>query len=164
MCASWRSIQSRLKRLLSFGAVEGTFRKPGRRSHDEVADSKLVALRRGLARTNAQAFDGLAFDLEPIANQIVELTKWVNGSASPNPESDIVLDAVRRFASSGSVGTLRDLQLVAFGCMVPFGSSNRRLIADGDLFSSLLSRSTGWPNMHRSRIRRPRKRTWSVSR
>lgn len=99
---------------------------------------KLVTLQRMLARTNAQAFDGLTFDLEPLANQIAELTKWVNGSASPNPESDIVLDAVERFATSGSLGTLRDLQLVAFGCMVPFGSSNRRLIGEAELFSSLL--------------------------
>jgi hypothetical protein len=95
---------------------------------------KLVTLQRMLARTNAQAFDGLTFDLEPLANQIVELTNWVNGSGSPNPESDIVLDAVERFATSGSLGTLRDLQLAAFGCMVPFGSSNRRLIGEAELF------------------------------
>jgi hypothetical protein len=95
-------------------------------------------LKRKLSRTNARAFEGLTFDHAPLAKELEILTQWVGATASPSPPFDIVLEALLRFQRSSHLASLREAQLVCYGCIQAYGQEKRPLIEDSRLFPELL--------------------------
>jgi hypothetical protein len=98
----------------------------------------LTALKRKLSKTNALAFEGLAFNQAPMASEIAKLNKWITSSDSQNLESDIILEALLRFYRTSDLTSLRQAQLVCYGCVAQFGEDKKRLIEDAKYFVTLL--------------------------
>jgi hypothetical protein len=97
-----------------------------------------IDLPRILSSTNAKAFAGLTFDRAQITKEIKTLEKWIGDKDSQRPATDLVLEALKHFYDSVDVSSLRQAQLVCYGCIEPFGVEKAPLIDDVRRFPKLL--------------------------
>jgi EH_Signature domain len=97
-----------------------------------------IDLQRMLSWTNARAFEGLIFDRTPITKEIATLEKSIGSGAIQRPARNLVFEALKHFYQSLTVSTLREAQLVCYGCVEPFGDGTARLIEDERRFPKLL--------------------------
>jgi hypothetical protein len=116
--------------------------------------SRLSILSQRIKQINETAFDGLAFDLHPIEQEVARLKKWLDLAAvSDTPSEDVVGAAVKRFVSSpNDKVSLRDLQLISFGCLNGSDQTIPGLGNNPVLFQQFLDLSAGlrtWPRAFR---------------
>jgi hypothetical protein len=98
----------------------------------------IIDLTRILSLTNARTFEGLTFDRAAITREIDTLQKWIGDKDSQKPTADLVLEALKHFYESADISSLRQAQLVCYGCIEPFGSEKALLIEDERRFPRLL--------------------------
>jgi len=97
-----------------------------------------IDLQRILSATNARTFEGLTFDHAQLTKEIEALKKWMGDKDSDRPSTDVVLEALKDFYETADVSSLRQAQLVCYGCIEPFGVEKVPLIDDERRFPKLL--------------------------
>lgn len=98
----------------------------------------LDSLRQTLEATNAQAFQGLAFEHKKLDEAIQQLRAWLGSSGTRKPPSNLIHDALSRFYKVLRTENLRDTRLISYGCVEPFDERGHRLIEDAEGFPKLL--------------------------
>ena len=97
----------------------------------------LDRLRRALKTTNAEAFEGLAFEHKELDREVQRLKAWVGGNRAATPPANLIRDALGRFVKVSRTENLRETRLVAFGCVDAI-DQGYRLIEDPERFPKLL--------------------------
>src|SRR5262245_39516225 len=113
-------------------------------------DAGLDRLRLALKTTNAQAFQGLAFEYSQLSKEVEKLKAWLGRSGTAQPSANLIREAVVRFSRVGGTASLRDVRLISYGCVEAFDGREHRLIEDAQRFPKFLDCVDGYRSAPRA--------------